>query len=327
MPKLPKITVLFSATVLATAPAAAAPPPPSAWVIPDIDKLPDDSWGKTVRYGRDLVTKTYALIGPEIADTAHRFSGNNLSCQSCHLDAGTKEFGLPFQGVYADFPNYRARSGTVGTIEDRIQGCMTRSMNGKRLPPEGPEMTAIVAYMKFLSDDRPVGAPTPGRGAGQMPELDRAADLVHGQAVFTATCAACHGANGLGQRVGTVGDAQGYLVPPLWGDDSFNDGAGMDRLISAANFVHANMPNGTTWQAPVLSSAEAWDVAAFVQSQPRPHRPHLEQDFPVRLQKPVDAGYGPYADDLPPEQHRIGPFQPIRDAIKRLRTAAAKPAG
>ena len=53
--------------------------------------------------------------------------GNNLACESCHLEAGTKKFGLPFQGVYADFPNYRARSGAVGTIEGRLNACMTRS--------------------------------------------------------------------------------------------------------------------------------------------------------------------------------------------------------
>ncbi len=172
-PQAPPATASAAPTLVASAadqaravPAASAP---SVWTVPDADKLPDDSRGRTVRYGRDLVSRTYALIGPEVSDSGRRFSGNNLSCQSCHLDAGTKQFGLAFQGVYADFPNYRARSGTVGTIEDRIQGCMTRSMNGKILPPAGPEMTALVAYMKFLSEGRPIGAPTPGRGPGRCP--------------------------------------------------------------------------------------------------------------------------------------------------------------
>ena len=236
----------------------------TAWMIPDIDKLPNDDWARTVRYGRDLVAKTYALIGPEVTDKAHRFAGNNLSCQSCHLEAGTKQFGLLFRGVYADFLNYRARSGAVGTIEDRIQGCMTRSLSGKPLPPDSKEMTALVAYMKFLSDDRPVGTPTLGRGAGHMPELTRAADPLKGKEVYARNCAMCHGPNGQGQRSGKSGDAQGYTFPPLWGDDRFNDGAGMDRLIGAANFIHSNMPNGTTWQAPVLSDEDAWDVAAYV---------------------------------------------------------------
>ena len=303
-------------------PAAAAGSSEAAWVTPDLDKLPDDSWGQTVRYGRDLITKTYALIGPEVSDATHRFSGNNMSCQNCHLDAGTKQFGIPFQGVYADFPNYRARSGAVGTIEDRIQGCMTRSMNGRALPPAGREMTALVAYLKFVSDGRPVGAPTPGRGPGKMPELSRAADPAHGKEVFAQNCAACHGADGLGKRVGTVGDAQGYTFPPLWGPDSFNDGAGMDRLIAAANFIHNNMPNGTTWQAPALSDQDSWDVAAYVQAQKRPQKANLDKDYPIPLERPADSGYGPYVDGFSQEQHRLGPFAPIRAKLKALHAAA-----
>ncbi len=314
--------LLIPALALASA-RAAEPPPQTPWVTPDANALPDDEWGRTVRYGRDLISKTATLIGPEAADPAHRLAGNNLNCQSCHLESGTKQFGLPFQGVYADFPNYRARSGTVGTIEDRIQGCMTRSMNGKPLPPGGREMTALVAYLKFLSNGRPVGAPTPGRGPGRMPELDRAADPVHGRAIYGEVCAACHGETGQGQRVGQAGDAQGYAIPPLWGPDSFNDGAGMDRLINAANFIHNNMPAGTTWQQPALSPEDAWDVAAFIQSQPRPQKAQLDRDFPNRLQKPADTPYGPYADGLDPQQHKLGPFAPIREAIAKLKAEQA----
>lgn len=309
----------------ATAPepslTAAMVPVRTPWVTPDADKLPDDTWGRTVRYGRDLIVKTYALIGPEIPDAAHRFSGNNMSCQNCHLEAGTKQFGLPFQGVYADFPNYRARSGTVGTIEDRIQGCMTRSMNGKPLPPGGPEMTAMVAYMKFLSTGRPVGEQTSGRGPGKMPEMSRPADPVHGKEVYAQTCVACHGADGMGKRVGDVGDAKGYTFPPLWGEDSFNDGAGMDRVIGAANFIHNNMPNGVNWNAPVIPEQDAWDVAAFVQSQPRAHKPNLDRDYPMLLEKPVDTGYGPYPDGFSQDQHRFGPFFRIRARIKQMLAA------
>jgi thiosulfate dehydrogenase len=300
--------------------SSAASPKGTTWTVPDIDKLPDDDWGRTVRYGRDLVVKTASLIGPEVSDPAHRFAGNSLNCQSCHVQAGTKEFGLPFQGVYADFPNYRARSGAVGTIEDRIQGCMVRSMNGKQLPADSAELTAMVSYLKFLSTGHPVGAPTVGRGSGKMAELSRAADPIRGHAIYAQNCAACHGEQGQGQRVGTAGDAQGYTIPPLWGSDSFNDGAGMARLGNGANFIHDNMPDGTTWRQPALSVEESWDVAAFVESQPRPHKVQLERDFPNRLQKPVDAPYGPYADDFPPSQHKFGPFQPIRDAIDKLRT-------
>ena len=311
--------------------AAAAEPakPATSWTVPDVDTLPADPWGKLVRLGRDLTVATYAHIGPEVADPAKRYAGNNLSCQNCHLDAGTKQFGLPFVGVFADFPQYRAREGRVGSLEERINGCMERSMNGRALPLDSTEMMGFVAYIKFLSTGVAIGAQTPGRGSGDIAKLARAADPDRGRALFGQTCAGCHGLDGRGKRHGVAGDAGGYEFPPVWGPDSFNDGAGMDRLISAANFVHANMPNGATWATPALSAEDAWDVAAYVQSQPRPARAHLDQDFPVRLQKPVDAGYGPYIDGFDRSQHQLGPFGPIEQKVKELKgekAAAADPA-
>jgi thiosulfate dehydrogenase len=306
--------------VLLLAQHAAAEP----WTVPAVDGLADDAWGRAVRLGRELTTATPNLIGPEVADPARRFSGNNLSCQNCHLNAGTSQFALPFVGVFADFPQYRAREGLVRTLEDRINGCMTRSMNGRELPLDGPEMQAIMAYMKFLSTGIAIGAATPGRGTAEVPLMDRAADPTHGAAVYAQHCAQCHGENGAGKRYGAVGDAKGYEFPPLWGPDSFNDGAGMARLITMVGFVHGNMPRGTTWRNPTLTIEDAWDVAAFIDSQPRPHMNDLDRDYPDRLQKPVDAIYGPYADQFGQDQHRLGPFQPIKDAVRRLRALATK---
>lgn len=294
------------------------------WVVPDIEQLPDDAWGRLVRKGRDLTVETFAHIGPEVEDSAMRFAGNNLACQSCHLEAGTKQYGLPFIGVFGDFPQYRAREGEVGTLEDRINGCMTRSMNGRPLPSDSEEMKAFVAYIKFLSTNRPVGSVTTGRGSGKMAELARPANPEAGAAVFEQHCAVCHGNDGLGQRAGTAGDGEGYVYPPLWGSDSFNDGAGMGRLISAANFIRNNMPFGTTHDAPVLTVEEAWDVAAYMVSMSRPHKSRLESDFPNRTEKPVDAAYGPFVDGFSVEQHKYGPFQPIRDELATLKKSAPK---
>jgi thiosulfate dehydrogenase len=303
--------------------ALAEDPASVSWTAPEPDRLADDAWGRTVRLGRDLIAHTYTHVGPEVADPARRYAGNNLACQNCHLGAGTQPFGDPLVASFANYPNYRPRSGAVGTIEERIQGCMVRSMNGRKLPPDGPEMVAMVAYLKFLAGGRPVGEPLPGQGPGRMPELDRAADPERGRTVYAQVCAACHGANGEGQRAGAVGDTKGYTVPPLWGADSFNDGAGMNRLIEAANFIHNNMPAGTNWQHPVVSVPDAWDAAAFVQGQPRPHMAGLERDYPNRLEKPVDAPYGPYGDSFPEAQHRVGPFAPIRAAIAALKEKQA----
>ena len=295
--------------------AAVAQNAPS-WPQPDTANLPAGPFKDTVLYGQKLFTETYALVGPEVANTAMHFSGNNLSCQSCHLNEGTQQFGLPLIGVYGLFPMYIARENEVRTLEERINGCFERSMNGKTLPLDSKEMKALIAYMQFLSTGIAVGTAPNGRGTPALPLMTRAADPKHGAAVYAQTCAACHQADGQGARNGAKGDAKGYRYPPLWGPDSFNDGAGMHRLMAAANFIHANMPFGTTYKSPILSNEDAWDVAAYINSQPRPKRAHLERDYPDRSRKPVDAPFLPFADNFPLAQHQYGPFQPIIDAQK-----------
>jgi thiosulfate dehydrogenase len=296
-------------------------PAATIWTVPEIGALPDDDYGRLVRRGRDLVTATYAHIGPEVPDLAKRYAGNNLACSNCHLDAGTKKFALPIFGLYGEFPKYSVRSGAEITVEDRVNSCMTRSMKGHPLPLQIAEMQAFVGYIKFLSTGVPAGQQLPGLGAGKMPELDRAADPARGAPIYTRACTACHGADGSGLRRSLPTVDLGYMIPPLWGSDSFNDGAGMMRLITAANFVHFNMPHGADYLNPQLSAEEAWDVAAYMISQPRPHKDGLDRDYPDLLQKPVDTPYGPYADGFSEQQHEYGPFAPIRAALARLRAA------
>jgi thiosulfate dehydrogenase len=291
----------------------------SLWTVPEIGALPRDAYGLQVREGRDLITATYAYIGPNVPDAAKRYAGNNLACTNCHLQAGTKKFGLPLFGLFGDFPQYSAQSGSEISIEDRINACMTRSMNGRVLPNDAPEMQAIVAYIKFLSAGVAPDQRLPGLGAGHMPELSRAADPKRGQQIFARACAACHNTDGSGIRRGTAGTDLGYDMPPLWGSDTFNDGAGMARIITFANFIHFNMPHGTDYLDVRLSVEEAWDIAAYVLSQPRPHRADLAHDFPDLLLKPVDAPYGPYADKFSELAHKYGPFALIRAAIARLK--------
>jgi thiosulfate dehydrogenase len=289
------------------------------WSVPEIGALPHDANGALVRQGRDLVTATYAYIGPNVADASQRYAGNNLACSNCHLSAGVRKFALPLFGLYGTFPQYSARSAAEITIEDRINSCMTRSMNGKPLPADSAPMQAIVAYIKFLSTGVPAGQQLPGLGAGKMPELSRAADPKRGQPIYARVCADCHNTDGSGQRRSIPSSDLGYMIPPLWGPDSFNDGAGMDRLITIANFVHFNMPHGTDYLDPSLTAEQAWDVAAYVVSQPRPSRAGFDKDFPDLLQKPVDTPYGPYADGFSERQHKYGPFAPIRAALARLK--------
>ena len=294
--------------------AAAAQEPAKIWTVPEVGALPDNEQGRLVRRGRDLITATYAHIGPEVPALADRYAGNNLACGNCHLEAGTKKFGLALFGLYGEYPRYNARSGEEISIEGRVNGCMLRSMNGHTLPLDAPQMQAIVAYIKFLSTGVPPGQEVPGLGVGKMPELIRAAEPSR-----------CHGPDGAGVRRSIPSVDLGYIMLPLWGSDSFNDGAGMARLITAANFVHFNMPHGTDYLDPQLTAEEAWDVAAFMISQPRPHKAGLDHDYPDLLQKPVDTPYGPYADGFSEQQHKYGPFGAIRAALSRLR-ANARPA-
>jgi thiosulfate dehydrogenase len=289
------------------------------WGVPEIGALRNDDYGRLVRHGRDLITATYAYIGPEVSDPAKRYAGNNLACGNCHLDAGTKKFGLPIFGLYDEFPKYSARTGAEITIEERVNSCMTRSMNGHAMTDDTPEMRAMVAYIKFLSTGVPAGQRIPGLGAGKIPELDRAADPERGRAIYVAQCAGCHNTDGSGVRRSLPTTDLGYIIPPLWGPDSFNDGAGMNRLITAANFVHSDMPRGADYLNPLLSTSDAWDVAGFIVSQPRPHKQGLEKDFPDLARKPVDTPYGSYLDGFSAEQHKYGPFAPIRAALARLK--------
>jgi thiosulfate dehydrogenase len=300
---------------------AARPQGAGIWSIPEIGALPRDASGLRIREGRDLITATYAHIGPDVADASKRFAGNNLACANCHLKAGTKKFGLPLFGLYGDFPQYSARSGGEISIEDRVNSCMTRSMNGRALPTNAPPMRAIVAYIKFISSGVAPGQRLPGLGTGRMPELDRAADPARGESLYRTKCATCHGEQGSGERRSLPSTDLGYVFPPLWGANTFNDGAGMARIITLANFIHFNMPHGVDYLDTQIGVDDAWDIAAYVLSHPRPHLAGLDHDFPNLLAKPVDAAYGPYADHFSELQHKYGPFPPIEAEFERLRRA------
>ena len=307
-----RIGALVAAALLGTAGFAAE------WTVPDIDKLPKDKYGQLVRLGRDYVQSTNKFLGPEAKNPAMRYAGNNLSCQSCHLDAATKQFAIPFVGVFADFPQYRPREDAVGTIEDRINGCMERSMNGRAMPLDSEPMRAMTAYLQFLSRGVPVGAQTAGRGSPNLKPLARAADPEKGRAVFAQSCASCHGADGRGVRRGKAGDGEGYAFPPVWGPDSYNNGAGMYRVMVAASFVKGNMPLGVSHANPVLDDEQSFDVAAFINSQPRPSKANLDRDFPAGFNKPVDMPFPPFKDSFAAEQHKYGPFGPIIDARRAV---------
>jgi thiosulfate dehydrogenase len=236
------------------------------WTPPDISTVGDDPFGKLVKYGHQLFADSANEIGPFVSDMSKRLAGNNLACGNCHLQAGTQPYAKPMIGVWGQFPQYRAREGTVVTLEERINGCMQRSMHGRALSLESREMKAFSAYMRWLSQGVPDAAMLLGAGTLQIKEPTRASDPDRGAEVYTQVCAACHGADGLGQ--------------------------------------HAQ--NGLGYQFPHIVSHD------------RPKKENLDEDFPIRLQKPIDTPYGPYADGFSAQQHTLGPFGPIRARVKEL---------
>jgi thiosulfate dehydrogenase len=280
----------------------------------DISNLKNPEENNNLKYGFELFTSTPKYIGPANGNPDMVYTGNRLSCKNCHLNSGTKPYSAPLIGVIQRFPQFRGRENKVGTIEERINGCMERSMNGKALPIESKEMKAFVLYLKWLSRFAPEDGNIKGKGFVKINIPNRAVNLENGRQVFAKNCIVCHTANGNGLM---SPDGFTYLYPPLWGNDSYNHGAGMARVITAAQFIKANMPFGTTYKAPVLTDEEAYDVAGYINQQERPKKSNPEKDFPDLKKKPVSTPYPPYADKFSVEQHQVGPFQPIIDYYKK----------
>jgi thiosulfate dehydrogenase len=234
-----------------------------------------------------------------------------MNCQNCHLSGGTVPWGNNYGAVYATYPKFRARSGGLETIPKRVNDCLQRSLNGEPIDSNSKEMKAIIAYMKWLGDG--IKKAPKGSGIMDIPYLDRAADPQQGKIVFTNKCQRCHGEDGQGKKK----DDGLYEYPPLWGEHSYNTAAGLYRISRFAGYVKNNMPYGEVeYHNPQLTNEEAWDVAAFVNSQPRPSK-IFKEDWPDISKKPVDHPFGPFADGFDEEQHKYGPFKPIADARKK----------
>lgn len=278
------------------------------WQAPDINTLPNDDEGNRIRYGRELIVNTALFFGPKGKIAAIT---NGMNCQNCHVDGGVIPFAGCFSAVASTYPRYRERSGRVESIEFRVNDCLVRSLNGQPIDSSSSEMQAMVAYLKWLGKDVSGHQKPKGAGLEDLAFLDRAADPEKGKAVFVSKCISCHGENGQGLL---NHDSSFYLYPPLWGPHSFNVSAGLYRISRLASFVKNNMPFGlASHDAPQLTDEEAWDVAAFVVSQPRPEK-FFAEDWPKKETKPVDYPFGPYADNFSDQQHKYGPFVPIQKA-------------
>ena len=215
-----------------------------------------ESW---VYQGYLLTRRTYEMVN---RPDGPRYVGNKLHCESCHLRAGGDPEAAWWAGV-------EARMGGLEGLQTRINQCFTHSMNGIALCEPGaqcdthPEMRSLVAYMRWLTDQfehkHPGATPTSGFPAIQA--APSPPDSARGQRVYTQKCAFCHNGKGEGRY------EHGYFRPALWGADSFNASAGMTKVDTLAAFLRANMPFTS---GGMLSVQEAWDLAQFIEAQPRP---------------------------------------------------------
>ena len=244
---------------------------PIPFRVPAESEIEDSVTLASIRRGRALIHST--------RDSLPKHVGAALACANCHAADGTQANAMPLVGAYSRFPQYRARSAQVDLLEDRINDCFERSMNGKALDMRGRDMRDIVTYIAFLSRGYPPGREMQGQAVPRLDPLP--GDTARGREVFATRCVACHGADGNGSAV----------APPLWGDRSYNIGAGMARIRTAAAFIHQLMPRDRPGS---LTPQQAFDVATFINTRPRPDFRGKENDWP-HGGAPPDVAYSTLA--------------------------------
>jgi thiosulfate dehydrogenase len=266
------IRSIFCVTILFNVSTTQAETTLAPFRVPDPSTIPKDPLGEAILKGKNLLANTKELLPRNV--------GNGLNCTNCHLKGGTVANAAPWFGLWGVFPEYRSRNENVISLSDRINDCFQRSMNGQPISHASEEMVNILSYMRWLSTGVPIGQEVVGRGFVKI-DTDLIPDGNAGKSLYAQKCSNCHGQDGTGLK----NPAGGYVFPPLWGNQSFNDGAGMARTYTAAAFIKHNMPLG---QEGTLTDQEAVDIAQFVTHQPRPFFKGKANDWP-KYGKPKDA--------------------------------------
>ena len=275
-----------------------------AWTAPTEADIPNDSLGASVKRGLYLLRFT-----PE---SLPQYATSSLRCTSCHQNDGLKASAAPLTGSHARFPKYMSRSGAVIALGDRVNYCFTRSLAGNALPVESREMTDILAYLAFISRDVPVGTKIAGAEGLISMKDTLVGDIARGEQLYVSkTCVTCHMADGKGAGP----------IPALWGPASYSIGASMAREERAASFIWHNMPQTAPGS---LTPQEAFDLAAFINSHPRPDSPGKELDFPLGG-TPKDVPYRTNGHDahrpppsLVPRANPDGGFVPNPPVVGRV---------
>lgn len=254
----------------------------SKYTIKQDTAILEEANAAQIFYGKRLLNETKRLLPEHV--------GATMNCNSCHIAQGKIPLGDPYINSYNTYPRVMPRAGKEIDMEARINGCFQRSMNGKPLARDSAEMQAMIAYMKWLAQSVPKTQRVNIKNAGKI-DTSLTPDPIRGKQLYQAQCASCHGDNGEG-----IKDSRGDIVfPPLWGDESFNIGAGMARTFKAAAFIKYNMPMGIQvkglWgHGGVLDDQDAVDVAEYFTHQPRPDFAGKVNDWPSG-KKPKDARY------------------------------------
>ena len=277
------------------------------WFAPDTSDIPHDEFGEMVRYGRKLMVNTAYYLGPE--GVVGKYLGNKMNCTNCHLDAGTRPYGLNLLSTHGRYPQYRGREDMILTCADRINNCVERPLNGKPLPLNSKELNAMQCYIKWLGQNIPVEQRVDGDEGIEIKLPDYKLSPKLGKVVYDKDCARCHGENGEGKMLAS---GVTYEYPPLWGKNSYQAGTSMYKIIKAAQFIKANMPHDkSSYQNPFLTDIEALQVSAYINSNDHERPMKVGFDYPDLRKKSIDYPFGPYDDPFTEEQHKYGPYKPI----------------
>ncbi|MED3550646.1 c-type cytochrome [Cytobacillus praedii] len=241
---------------------------------PSMEEVPEGEEGELIKLGQKYHNETSSVLDGYV--------GNTLSCASCHANGGVGD-SLDLVGISKTYPQYNPRAGREVSIEDRINGCFIRSMNGKPLPKEGEEMKAMVAYYNYISTNVPEG--TTDRPWAKLKKAEGDLSKVNvdeGRELYQQACITCHGEDGAGGAAGLA----------LWGDNSYNIGAGMARVRTAAGYIQKYMPKAPVGEheAGSLTEEQAMNIAAYINSMERPDFPNKINDWP-NGDAPDDAAY------------------------------------
>lgn len=286
------------------------------WLESKANEIPKGKEGDLIRYGMQLLSNTSELIGPNTPNQSLRFSGNNLNCTTCHQTGpsglpGTKKYSAPWTNVINDYPQLDKKTMTVFSLEMRIQGMLGKGQ--KTIKNDSKEMKAMVAYMMWLGRKAKPNQNMIGTKLnGNIILPNRPADPIKGKTLYAAHCVACHGDQGLGAKKPNFDNGGGYTFPPIAGGDTYDDGGHMFMIPLMTAFLYNNMPQGASYEKPLLSVSDAYDIAAYVNSNLfHNHNRNRSGMYPNPAFRPEGFAIKEYFenDETGYERARFGPYK------------------